>query len=138
MQRRSFLVRSIWAVCLLVGGLNHARILLQHGVLWDYGGVATASAVYWSSLTIFDPAVAASLFIRPKVGVVATAVLITTNVIHNLAVTAHTAAAEDVLARAADPLIGSQIAFMVFVLTTARFAWQGAGAGKQPEPGNTP
>lgn len=109
MQRRSFLVRSIWAVCLLVGGLNHARILLQHGVLWDYGGVATASAV-----------------------------LITTNVIHNLAVTAHTAAAEDVLARAADPLIGSQIAFMVFVLTTARFAWQGAGAGKQPEPGNTP
>lgn len=66
MHRASHIVRSIWAACLLVGGLNHARILLQNGLLWDYGGMAWASAAYWSSLTIVDPVAAVLLFARPK------------------------------------------------------------------------
>lgn len=76
MQRSSLVVRVIWAACLLVGGLNHARILLQHGLFWDYGGVGLASAVYWSSLTILDPVVAALLFVRPKTGILGAIVLI--------------------------------------------------------------
>ena len=65
-QRGSVIVRSIWAACLLVAGANHARILLQHGLFWDYNGVGWASAAYWTSLTVLDPLAAALLFVRSK------------------------------------------------------------------------
>ncbi|HEX8400112.1 MAG TPA: hypothetical protein VF628_00245 [Allosphingosinicella sp.] len=128
MQRRSFIVRSIWAACLLIGGLNHARILLQHGLFWDYGGVAWPSATYWSSLTILDPLAALLLFARPKLGVVSTAALIVTNVIHNLALTAHYAPDGEFLARASNPFMASQLAFMLFVGATTRIAWPASRA----------
>ena len=127
MQRQSAIIRAIWAVCLIIGGLNHARILIQNGLFWDYGGVGLGSAIYWSSLTIIDPAVAALLFIRPKPGIFCTTVLIVTNVVHNLYVTASWAPAGEFIAYAADPFVLSQIAFMAFVLASARIAWKGAG-----------
>jgi hypothetical protein len=134
-RRRSIIVRSIWAACLLIGGLNHARILLQHGLFWDYGGVATASAVYWSSLTILDPAVAALLFARPKLGIAGTVLLIVTNVIHNLAVTAHHVPEGKLLARiGSSPFLIIQIAFMLFVLATARTAWKGIESDGRKQP----
>lgn len=126
MQRGSLIVRSIWAACLLIGGLNHARILFQHGILWDYGGVGWASAAYWSSLTIIDPLVAALLFVRPRIGIVATVVLIVTNVVHNLAVTAQNVPEGELLTRAvSSPFLIIQIGFMIFVGATVRLAWKG-------------
>lgn len=130
MKRGSMIVRSLWAACLLIGGINHARTLLLHGLSWDYGGVGWASAAYWSSLTILDPLVAALLFIRPKIGILSTILLIFTNVIHNLAVTARFAPeGEFVLRVAANPLLLSQIGFMLFVAATAPTAWKGAVPG---------
>jgi hypothetical protein len=126
MRRASLIVRGIWAACLLIGGLNHARILLRHGLLWDYGGVAPASAIYWTSLTILDPLAAALLFARPRLGIATAIALIVTNVVHNLGVTAHYAPAGDFLTRASNPFMLSQIAFMLFVAATARIAWKGA------------
>ena len=125
-RRGSLIVRSIWAACLLIGGLNHARILVEHGLFWDYGGVAWPSAVYWSSLTILDPLAAALLFVRPRPGIIATVALIVTNVIHNLAVPAHYGAPGEFLTRVANPFVLSQIGFMLFVLATARIVWKGA------------
>lgn len=126
MQRGSLIVRSIWAACLLIGGVNHARILLEHGLFWDYGGVGLASAAYWSSLTILDPTAAALLFVRPKLGVPTTILLIVTNVIHNLAITARFVPEGEFLTRvASDPFILSQIGFMLCVGATARIAWTG-------------
>jgi hypothetical protein len=122
-ERGSIVVRSVWAACLLVAGLNHARLLVQHGLLWDYGGLNPISAAYMTGLTLLDPLVAALLFARPKVGIVATAVLITTNVIHNLATIAQSAPAGEFLARALHPILLSQIGFMLFVAATARIAW---------------
>ena len=127
--RGSWIVRIIWAACLLIGGLNHARILLRHGLFWDYGGVAPASAVYWSSLTILDPLVAALLFVRPRLGIAATILLIVTNVVHNAAVTAQFAPPGEFLARAANFAMISQILFMLFVFATARLAWSGVPNG---------
>lgn len=110
-----------------MAGANHARILLQHGLFWDYGGLAWASAAYWTSLTILDPVAALLLLARPKVGIVGTIALIATNVIHNLAVTARYAPDGEFLARASsNPFIISQIGFMLFVGATARIAWKGA------------
>ena len=132
MHRRSLLVRSLWAACLLVGGANHLRILLQHGLFWDYGGVAWPSAVYWSSLTLLDPAAAALLFARPRVGIVSTLALIVTNVFHNLVVTAQYASDGEFLTRALNPFLISQTGFMLFVCATARIAWKGVESGSDP------
>ena len=132
-ERGSIIVRSIWAVCLLIGGLNHARTLLQHGLSWDYGGANPISAAYWTSLTFLDPLAAALLFIRPRLGIPATVVLIVTNVIHNVATTAHFAPAGEFLTRAAHPITLSQVSFMLFVIATVRVASLGAvrrGSGK--------
>jgi len=117
-------IRSIWAACLVVAGLNHARILLQHGLFWDYHGASLASAIYWSSLTFIDPLVAALLFIRPRIGVPATLVVITTNVVHNIAVTANYMRDDAVLSYVtSSPQLMSQIGFLLFVIATWRIAW---------------
>jgi hypothetical protein len=126
MERRSRIVRTVWAVCLLLAALNHARILVQHGLSWDYGGVGGASALYWSGLTIVDPLAAALLFTRPTAGIRLTVALITTNVVHNLAVTAMFSAGGEFLSKAISSwALISQIAFMLFVFGTAPAAWRG-------------
>lgn len=126
-QRSSLIIRIIWAACLLVATANHAGILLAHGLAWDYGGVGLASALYWSSLTLIDPIIAAPLFVRPKAGIVSTLILMATNVLHNSALKARSAPGSEFLANAAaDPFLISQIAFLIFVGATARIAWKGA------------
>ena len=100
MERRSRIVRITWAACLLLAALNHARILAQHGLSWNYGGVGAASALYWSSLTIVDPLAAVLLIIRPKIGIPLTVALITTNVVHNFTITAKSSGEGDFLPRA--------------------------------------
>lgn len=125
MERGSVVVRSVWAACLLIAGLNHARLLAQHGLFWDYGGLNPVSAAYMTGLTLLDPLVAAWLFIRPKGGMLATVALIVTNVLHNLATIAHFSPEGEFMTRASNPITLSQIAFMLFVLITFRIAWLG-------------
>lgn len=110
--------------------MNHARILLENGLWWDYGGVPWSSAAYWSSLTVLDPLVAALLVLRPKIGIPSTVVLIVTNVIHNLAITAHYAPEGEFLMRASNLFVISQIGFMLFVVATAHIAWRGVNTGR--------
>ena len=131
MNRSSLVVRSIWAACLLVGAANHARTLLRHGLFWDYGGVGWASSAYWTSLTLLDAVAAALLFIRPRAGIIVTVLIIVTNVIHNLAVTARFAPEGEFLIRASHPFIVSQVGFMLFVAATARIAWKGSESGRR-------
>ncbi len=124
MNRRGAIIRIVWATCLLLAGINHARILLYHGLWWDYGDAHPASAVYWSSLTLVDPLVAALLFVRPRIGVPATLALIATNVIHNLAVTAHQSPDGALLRHVASSWqMASQIGFLLFAIATWRMAW---------------
>jgi hypothetical protein len=125
-ERESRIIRGIWAICLLLAGFNHARILVQHGLFWDYYGASTASALYWSSLTIIDPLVVALLVVRPRVGVPATVVVIATNVMHNLVATVryvpHGAFFEYVTS---SWQMVSQIGFLFFVVATWRMAARG-------------
>jgi hypothetical protein len=136
-ERRSIVVRSVWAACLLIAGLNHARLVVQHGLFWDYGGLNPISAAYMTGLTLIDPLVAALLFIRPKIGILSTVVLLATNVIHNLATIAYFAPAGEFLTRASNPITLSQIAFLFFVVITSRIAWVGAVRSGSEEPSFT-
>jgi hypothetical protein len=128
-ERRGRIVRAIWAACLLLAGLNHARILLQHGLFWDYHGVGALSAAYWSSLTLVDPLVAGLLLVRPRIGVPVTLAVITTNVVHNLAVTARHTPGPLFAHLVASPQLLSQIAFLLLVLAT----WPLARQGRYPQ-----
>ena len=124
MKFRGPAVRGIWAACLLLAGLNHARILLQQGLSWDYHGAGWFSSAYWSSLTLMDPLVAALLLVRPRIGVPATLVIISTNVVHNLTVTALYVPAGAFVGHVLSSFqLMCQIGFLLFVLATWRAAW---------------
>src|SRR2546429_107534 len=77
-------LRVIYAICMLGGASTHAAMLWQHGLFWDYGGVPQLTQVYWTSLTFLDPLVATLLFVYPRVGLVATLAIISSDVAHNL------------------------------------------------------
>jgi hypothetical protein len=73
---------------------------------------------------VLDPLAALLLFVHPRLGVPVTAALIASNVVHNLVTTARSMPGRGALAVAtSSPELMSQIAFLIFVAATARFAW---------------
>ena len=129
--RASLAIRTVWAAGFTVGFSTHARILLTHGLRYDYGGVAPATAAYWTSLTFLDPLVALLLFVRPRLGIVAAVLLIVTNVAHNLAFTAGYARRGGFWhAITTSPHLLAQLGFMLLVLATMRLAWRGLGEAR--------
>jgi hypothetical protein len=133
-RRSGRLIRVIYAVSLLVATANHASTLILHGLFWTYGGAPLPTVVFWTGLTVADPAAAALLFLKPRLGVILTAVIIVADVLHNVLFA--------VIERRAHPVpvhplaywqMGLQVVFMVFVLFTARIAWPDArGAHTRP------
>jgi len=124
------LIRSVYALCLLVATCTHAVPLIQHGVFWNYGGVGRVSAVFWTSLAIADPVAAAYLFVRPRVGLVLTGGIIGLDVFHNAI------AFSNVLVQPPErhlwtyTAFGLQVTFLLFVIVTVRVAWSQASEGR--------
>jgi hypothetical protein len=123
MQRRGFLIRIAYALCLAGATVNHVRAVLNRG--WFPEQLSPATALYWSSLTFVDPLAAVLLFLRPRVGIALTVMIIASNVSHNVWFIAahpqHDAWLKDVTS---SPFMMSQIAFLLFVAATARTAWR--------------
>jgi hypothetical protein len=121
--RSGLLIRSVYALCLLVATCTHAVPLIQHGIFWDYGGVGWVSTVFWTSLAIADPIAAAWLFVRPRAGLILTSGIIGLDVLHNAIVF------RDILFQPperhlwTDTAFGLQLAFLLFVIATVRVAW---------------
>lgn len=114
---RGGVLRAIYAVCLLAGMSTHAAILWQHGLLWDYGGVPQLTRVYWTSLTLLDPLAVLLLFVSPRIGLIATLSIISTDVAHNLWF----------FERYHVPfnwVLAAQCVFLVFVAITFPSAWR--------------
>jgi hypothetical protein len=117
------LIRSVYALCLLVATCTHAIPLIQHGIFWNYGGVGWVSTAFWTSLAIADPVTAACLFVRPRVGLILTSGIIGLDVIHNAIVFS------DILFQPPErhlwtyTAFGLQLAFLLFVIATVRLAW---------------
>jgi hypothetical protein len=118
MPRASIVIRILFALCLLAATFNHARVILQHGLLWDYGlgsRIGLMSKVYWDVLTVLDPLAAILLFGKPRVGIWLTVAIIVSDVIHN---TYYVAMNDQWLA----PFYLAQVAFLVVVLGLAPLA----------------
>jgi hypothetical protein len=93
---------------------------VKYGVLLDGLsplGYPMIVRLYWASLTFLDPLAVLLLFIRPRAGLVLCAAIIVTDVINNSCVRYARSEVD----------IGYllQVAFLVFVLTTIRYAWKG-------------
>jgi hypothetical protein len=123
----SALLRTLYALCLLCATFTHASILWAHGLFWSYGGAPWSTCVYWTSLTVFDPLAAVLLFVRPRAGVILTAVIIGSDVLHNSWI---------VWSEPAPRTLGwmypSQVAFLAFVSLTIRWAWPGSPEARSP------
>ena len=80
-------------------------------------GYPMIARLYWASLTFLDPLAALLLYIRPRAGLVLCTGIIVTDVINNGWVHYMRSEVE----------IGYllQIAFLIFVLATIRYAWEG-------------
>ncbi|GAA5231101.1 hypothetical protein GCM10025794_35700 [Massilia kyonggiensis] len=115
MKNPAAAIRVLYAACLAGAAWNHARIVFEHGIAWDYGGVPPFVAAFWTSLTFFDALAVVLLLARPRAGVALTALIIVCDVIVNTYV--GLAYGFDVASFAA------QCLFLVFVLGTVRRTW---------------
>jgi hypothetical protein len=110
-------IRILYAVCMAGAAFNHARIVLAHGLHWNYGGVHPLLAGFWTALAFIDPLAVVLLFARPRAGLALTAAVIVIDVAVNAC--AGLAYGFD---RAA---FRAQMLFLVVVLATLRPAWRG-------------
>jgi hypothetical protein len=94
---------------------NHARILFEHGLWWNYGGIHPFYATFWTSLTFFDALAVLLLLTRARAGLALTTLIIVSDVLVNACVG---------LTYGFDlASFVAQCIFMVFVLGTVRRAW---------------
>jgi hypothetical protein len=110
-------IRGLYVICMAGAAFNHARILADHGLFWDYGGIHPFYAVFWTSLTFIDTLAALLLLARPRAGLALTAAVIVVDVLVNA--TAGLRYGFDWAA------FGAQCLFLVIVLATVGPAWRG-------------
>jgi hypothetical protein len=73
--------------------------------------------MYWASLALFDPVAAVLLFVRSRAGLILCLAIIITDVANNSWVR--------YLHSSVDLNYILEVAFLVFVLATFKYAWQG-------------
>jgi hypothetical protein len=71
--------------------------------------------LYWASLTFLDPLAAVLLFVRPRHGLILCVAIIVTDVLNNSWVLYHFHSSSVLN-------LGPEIAFLIFVLSTVRYA----------------
>ena len=129
MRSRGLLIRIVYALCLAGATINHVRAVLSHGWLPEH--LPAATALYWSSLTLLDPLAAVLLFLRPRIGIALTVLIIVSNVAHNIwFIAAHPLRGSLLDDVASSPFMLSQIAFLLFVAATAPIAWRDSPASR--------
>ena len=117
-------IRVIYALCLLGATFTHATALRAHGLFWNYGGVPWLSAAFWTALTLADPLAALLLFLRPRLGLISTAAIIASDVVHNCWVVWHEGERYGFSHQISDYwALMAQFAFLLFVAATMRTAW---------------
>ena len=128
-QKRSFVLRSVYATCLAYATAPHVSYELRYGLFLtglEPLGFPLPVRLYWASLTFLDPLAAVLLFVRPRQGLILCFAIIVTDVFNNSWVLYHFPS-RSVLN------LGLEIAFLIFVLTTVRYAWEGLPVGRETE-----
>jgi hypothetical protein len=129
-QKRSFVLRAMYATCLAYATAPHLSYELRYGLF--LGGLEPLGyplpvRLYWAVLTLLDPLAAVLLFVRPRVGLVLCVAIIVTDVLNNSWVFYHFPTRSSLN-------LGLEVAFLLFVLTTVRYAWEGLLAERGADP----
>lgn len=120
-MKASLILRIVYAVCLAGATCTHVALHLEYGMLLeglDGHGVPPGSRYYWSALTLLDPLAALLMFFRPRAGLALAGGIIVSDVAHNTWILQH-------LHITFDARYWAQVAFLVFLFATFRFAWRG-------------
>ena len=112
----SFSIRLVYALCLAGATYNHARIVAEHGLTWDYGGLPFWVSSFWTALTFIDALAVILLLASPLRGMVLTAGIILVDVAVNCWV--GLVYGFDVASFVA------QVLFLIFVAVTLPIAWR--------------
>lgn len=113
-----FIIRIIYALCLIGAGINHLTSLIIHGLFWDYNHAPLISRFFWTSLTFFDPLAAILLFIKTKLGLILTFLIIFVDVIHNAWLLL------DEERTLLNQMFIAQFIFLIFVVFTIQIPWK--------------
>jgi hypothetical protein len=124
------MLRRVYAACLLGAASTHVLTVATHGLFWNYGGASISTSVFWTSLTFLDPLAALLLFVKPRIGVLLTLVIIVSDVMHNTWLMSRST-----LPDWSNWMYVSQVVFLLFVLLSASQAWKIAHA--EPEPNHS-
>jgi len=82
--------------------------------------------VYWTSLTFLDPLAAILLFLHPRIGLLGTLAIISTDVAHNWWFLEH-------YHLPFNWMLGAQCAFLVFAVATFRSIWHSASKRRRAQ-----
>lgn len=116
-------IRIIYAVCLGAGTVTHAATLWTCGLLCTYGGVPLITRTFWTSLTFLDPLAATLLFVRPRLGLASTLVIMLSDVANNTLIWTSHRSPGLAFNGVNQFAYACQLAFLIFVLSTVRLAW---------------
>lgn len=83
LNKRTRLVLALQSVLMLIGSSTHLSWILKNGIFSRHENALFASTVFWDSLMFLDFFTALLLIIKPKTGVILTAIIITADVLHN-------------------------------------------------------
>jgi hypothetical protein len=137
MFKGSVVLRSIYATCLALATITHVLVDVRYGVFLaglEPLGYPIGVRLYWASLTFLDPAAAILLFVRPRAGLVLCAVIIATDVLNNSWVAYHHSEFGPLVLdngqtvyhhSGANMSLILEVAFLIFVFATIRYAWKG-------------
>ena len=137
MSKGSIILRSIYATCLALATITHVLVDARCGVFLaglEPLGYPIGVRLYWASLTFLDPAAAILLFARPRAGLVLCVVIIATDVLNNSWVAYHRSEFGPLVLgngqtvyhhSGGDMSLILEVAFLIFVFATVRYAWKG-------------
>jgi hypothetical protein len=83
LNKRTRVVLVLQSVSMLIGSSTHISWILKNGIFSRHENTLFASTVFWDSLMFFDLLAALLLIIKPKTGIILTAIIITADVLHN-------------------------------------------------------
>ena len=120
-------LRIAYALCLLGATFTHVQTVWTYGLFWDYQGAPLVSRIFWTALTFLDPLAVVLIFLKPRVGLGLMAAIIFTDVVHNTWTLSRDGSYEW-----SNWMYLSQVAFLLFVSSSIRFAWPATTPGGSP------
>lgn len=83
LPKRTKAILIAQSIGMLMGTSTHVAWAVQNGFLSEHYNAPLFTMLFWDALTFLDPLAALLLFLRPKIGILLVAGIITADVLHN-------------------------------------------------------